>query len=214
MASFSSVQSSPVLSPIKLGCFVPVLLLNRLTPDLLESVVELDQRSLGGMWSFDAYQREFNSPNSDLLVLSIPSTADSSDSPDSTPVSPLVGIGCLWSILEEAHITVLAIHPDYWHQGFGQSLLYGLLACARQRGLEWATLEVRRSNQRALSLYQKFGFREVGFRKRYYKDTDEDALIFWLSGLHKPEFTDSLGQWEAIVRDRLGQSGWSLSVHL
>ncbi|MCT7997339.1 ribosomal protein S18-alanine N-acetyltransferase [Laspinema olomoucense] len=193
---------------------MPVLLLNRLTPDLLESVVELDQRSLGGMWSFDAYQREFNSPNSDLLVLSIPSPPDSADSPDSPPVSPLVGIGCLWSILEEAHITVLAIHPDYWHQGFGQSLLYGLLACACQRGLEWATLEVRRSNQSALSLYQKFGFREVGCRKRYYKDTDEDALIFWLSGLHKPEFTDSLGQWEVMVRDRLGQSGWSLSVHL
>jgi ribosomal-protein-alanine N-acetyltransferase len=176
--------------------------------------VELDQRSLGGMWSFDAYQREFNSPNSDLLVLSIPSTPDSSDSPVSTPVSPLVGIGCLWSILEEAHITVLAIHPDYWHQGFGQAILYGLLACASVRGLEWATLEVRRSNQSALSLYQKFGFREVGFRKRYYKDTDEDALIFWLSGLHKPEFTDSLGQWEVMVRDRLAQSGWSLSVHL
>nr|WP_242541182.1 ribosomal protein S18-alanine N-acetyltransferase [Phormidium pseudopriestleyi] len=181
---------------------------------MLESVVELDQRSLGGMWSFDAYQREFNSPNSDLLVLSIPATPDSSDSPDSPPISPLVGIGCLWSILEEAHITVLAIHPDYWHQGFGQSLLYGLLTCAQQRGLEWATLEVRRSNQPALSLYQKFGFREVGSRKRYYKDTDEDALIFWRSGLHKPEFTDSLGQWEVIVRDRLSQSGWSLSIHL
>jgi [ribosomal protein S18]-alanine N-acetyltransferase len=176
--------------------------------------VELDQRSLGGMWSFDAYEREFNSPNSDLLVLSIPSPPSSDPSPDAALSSPLVGIGCLWSILEEAHITVLAIHPDYWHQGFGQSLLYGLLTCAQARGLEWATLEVRRSNQRALSLYQKFGFREVGCRKRYYKDTNEDALIFWRSGLHKPEFTDYLEQLEVQVRDRLSQSGWSLSVHL
>ncbi len=193
---------------------MPVLLLNRLTPDLLESVVELDKRSLGGMWSFDAYQREFNSPNSDLLVLSIAPASDSANSPEFTHPSPLVGIGCLWSILEEAHITVLAIHPDYWHQGFGQSLLYGLLTCARQRGLEWATLEVRRSNQPALSLYQKFGFREAGCRKRYYKDTDEDALIFWRSGLHKPEFTESLGQWEVMVRDRLNHSEWSLFIHL
>lgn len=200
--------------------FVTVLELTRLTEDRLEAVVELDRRSLGGMWSLDAYQRELNSPNSDLLILSISATGDRSDtsqmlSPsDLSPVSRIVGVGCLWAILEEAHITLLAIHPDSWGQGFGQALLYGLLSCAWQRGLEWATLEVRLSNDPALSLYKKFGFREVGVRRRYYQDTGEDARVLWRSGLQKPEFEECLPVWDCLVRDRLAASDWSLSISL
>jgi ribosomal-protein-alanine N-acetyltransferase len=188
--------------------------LQRLTPDAIDAVVELDRRSLGGMWSLDAYQRELDSPNSDLLVLSLPASPASSSGSVSSPPSPLVGLGCLWAILEEAHITLLAIHPDYWGQGFGQTLLYGLLECACQRHLEWATLEVRRSNHAALALYHKFGFQEVGLRPKYYKETGEDALVLWRSGLHRPEFQDSLTLWNSQVRDRLADSGWSVSIYL
>ncbi|MDB9511336.1 ribosomal protein S18-alanine N-acetyltransferase, partial [Kamptonema animale CS-326] len=115
----------------------------------------------------------------------------------------LIGIGCLWSILEEAHITILAIHPDYQGQGFGQALLYALLKSAHQQKLEWATLEVRSSNLVAISLYQKFGFQEAGRRRGYYQDSGEDALILWRGSLQKPEFKQDLARWEHEIRDRV-----------
>jgi ribosomal protein S18 acetylase RimI-like enzyme len=74
-------------------------------------------------------------------------------------------LACFWAILEEAHITLLAIYPDYQRQGLGKLLLYKLLEKAVQRQLERATLEVRVSNQSAIALYEHFGFRVAGERK-------------------------------------------------
>ncbi|NJO39321.1 MAG: ribosomal protein S18-alanine N-acetyltransferase [Cyanobacteria bacterium CRU_2_1] len=170
-----------------------------LTAEMLSAAVELDQLCLGGLWTLDGYRRELESPNSDLIVLQ----ADSS--------SELLGLGCVWAILDEAHITVLAVHPNYRQQGFGQALLCSLLTLAWQRGLEWATLEVKVSNQIAISLYRKFDFQEVGRRRRYYQDTGEDALILWRKGLQHQEFPRTLQTWKRQIDDRLYQSGWHLS---
>jgi [ribosomal protein S18]-alanine N-acetyltransferase len=115
----------------------------------------------------------------------------------------LIGLGCLWAILEEAHITILAIHPRFQNQGLGQALLWALLNCANQRQLERATLEVRSSNLAAVYLYKKFGFKEAGRRKRYYEDTGEDALVMWRSGLEKPEFQQYLVVEKQKICDRL-----------
>ena len=103
----------------------------------------------------------------------------------------LLGIGCLWAILEEAHITTLAIEPAQQGKKLGQLLLTELLLQAYHRGLERATLEVRGSNERALKLYQKFGFTEAGIRKRYYSD-GENARILWRSRLQHPAALESL----------------------
>lgn len=138
----------------------------------------------------DAYQRELDSPNSDLLGLFSP-----------VCVIKVLGIGCFWSILDEAHITLLAVHPQYQRQGFGQALLYSVLKTACDRGLERATLEVRASNSAAISLYQKFGFKTAGRRRRYYKDNDEDALILWLPDLQQPQFQQTLDNWYIIIND-------------
>lgn len=100
----------------------------------------------------------------------------------------LLGTGCLWAILEEAHITTLIIDPGVQGKKLGQLLLSELLLMAQQRGLTRATLEVRASNQRALGLYQKFGFKEAGQRKRYYSD-GENARILWRSGLQDADFS-------------------------
>lgn len=175
------------------------LQLKPLTAQLLPEVLKLDQCCLGGLWTLEGYQRELASPNSDLLVFT-----DATDA--------LVGLGCLWAILEEAHITILAIQPIYRQQGLGQALLYALLVAAQQRQLERATLEVRVSNQSALALYRKFGFQDVGLRRRYYQDTGEDALILWRNGLARPEFQQTLLDWQQQVSDRLHQTGWHLSL--
>ncbi|MEB3336839.1 MAG: ribosomal protein S18-alanine N-acetyltransferase [Leptolyngbyaceae bacterium] len=167
-----------------------------MTVDLLPAVLDLDQLCLGGLWTLEGYQRELASPNSDLLVLSSPEA--------------LIGLGCLWAILEEAHITILGIRPDYQGQGLGQALFLALLVSAQKRGLERATLEVRASNQAALALYQKFGLREAGRRRHYYPDTGEDALILWRSGLQAPQFEQALETWHQQIYGRLQAAGWCL----
>ncbi|MDB9496927.1 ribosomal protein S18-alanine N-acetyltransferase [Spirulina major CS-329] len=177
-----------------------------LTPAQLNAVVELDRHCLGGMWSLDGYQRELESPNSELLVIT----------PERGAIAPrpLLGLGCFWAILEEAHITLLMIHPDYQGQGLGQWLLGVLLAQAVARGLERATLEVREGNRSAIALYQKFGFQAIGRRPGYYGATGEDALIFWLNGLHQPGFTLELSAWHYQHQHRLAQQGWQVDSPL
>jgi [ribosomal protein S18]-alanine N-acetyltransferase len=187
---------------------VNFLELNFLTAALLPEAVALDQRCLGGLWTLDGYQRELDSSHSDLLVLQpFVSHLDGS-----TEQLPLAGIGCLWAILEEAHITVLGIDPAYQGQGLGQVMLHTLLLCAYRRGLEWATLEVRESNQIAIALYQKFGFQEIGRRRKYYPDNKEDALILWRKGLQQPEFLTALKGWQQQIAERLARSHWQWPV--
>ena len=101
----------------------------------------------------------------------------------------------------------MAIAPDHRRQGFGRGVLLQLLASARQRGLERATLEVRASNHTALALYESLGFRTAGRRRRYYSD-GEDALILWQRGLQTPDMGTTLHQWQQTHRDRLTPLGW------
>ncbi len=183
---------------------MPSLQVQALTSKDLTAVLDLDRRCLGGLWNLDGYQREIDSPNSDLLVLQR-ETFD----PHRAPA--LLAIGCSWTILEEAHITLLAVDWDYQRQGLGQAMLYCLLKAAHDRGLERATLEVRVSNQAAIALYEKFGFQTAGRRKRYYAETGEDALVLWRGGLHHPHFPQTLITWQQAARDRLGRSGWQFN---
>jgi [ribosomal protein S18]-alanine N-acetyltransferase len=207
---------------------VTFLELHPLTAQHLDAAVALDQLCFGGLWTRSGYERELESPCSQMLVLEAKCASKASNLPNQSaatltpnqsinlpitlpPETFLFGLGCFWSILEEAHITILAVHPDYRHQGFGQLLLYALLRDAKRRQLEWATLEVKPSNQAALSLYHKFGFSEAGRRRRYYKDTGEDALILWRSGLQSPEFEETLTNCYQQVEPSLAKLGWQLS---
>lgn len=172
----------------------------------ISRVVELDQICFGGLWTAEGYGRELDSPNSDLLVLLSSQKSSETPSISSDMVCnnlSIVGIGCLWAILEEAHITILGIHPSYQRRGLGQLLLYALMRSAGNRGLERATLEVAASNTAALSLYHKFGFEQVGRRRGYYQQTGEDALIFWRGHLHDPEFELTLAEWYRQVINQL-----------
>ena len=117
----------------------------------------------------------------------------------------LLGIGCLWAILEEAHITTLAIEPTRQRQKLGQLLLSELLLCGYRRGLTRATLEVRVSNEKAMGLYQGFGFKEAGQRRRYYSD-GENARVLWRSGLQTESFVTQIEQKRAAAITQLTQS--------
>lgn len=199
----------------------------------LPAVLSLDQRCLGGLWTYSGYQKELDSDCSDLLILVSAPTPERlkqrlllgqkvseqalpdqlaakvpvgvsapKEIPEEIPEEAsaaegsvaLLGIGCLWAILDEAHITTLAIEPTCQGQKLGQLLLSDLLLCGRQRKLTRATLEVRVSNDRALKLYHKFGFQEAGERKRYYSD-GENARILWKSGLAREGYLEQIARY-------------------
>ena len=91
----------------------------------------------------------------------------------------VVGYGGMWIMIDEAHITNIAIHPEFRGIGLGNLIMEDLLNVARNNGARSMTLEVRTGNITALNLYKKFGFLEVARRKGYYQDTGEDAIIKW-----------------------------------
>jgi len=178
------------------------LTLQPLTDALLPEALNLDQQCFGGLWTDEGYRREMASPNSELLIFLAESEA--AEAPN------VVALGCYWAILEEAHITIVAVDPTHRRGGLGQAMVWVLLNSAHRRGLERATLEVRVSNESAIALYSKFGFQVAGQRKRYYQDNGEDALILWRGGLHKPEYQHELAnQWEQ-TRDRLITKNWHI----
>jgi len=112
--------------------------------------------------------------------------------PAATALSPdlssIIGFAGLWLMVDEAHITTIAMHPDYRRMGLGEFLLMSLIDISYDIGAKWVTLEVRVTNYTAQNLYRKYGFREAGLRHRYYSDNQEDALIMWTDEINSPAF--------------------------
>lgn len=95
----------------------------------------------------------------------------------------IVGYAGLWMSLDEAHITTFAVLPDHRRRRIGERMLVAIFDKSASLGAEWLTLEVRASNMPAQRLYQKYGFRPAGIRRRYYSDNNEDAIIMWTERL-------------------------------
>lgn len=110
----------------------------------------------------------------------------------------IVGFAGAWIVLDEAHITNIAVAKARRGQGVGKALTRGLLQYAANLGVVYATLEVRRSNGVAQGLYKGLGFVYVGLRKRYYEDNGEDAFIFCCD--HMPAADPDFEE-EETVRD-------------
>ena len=104
----------------------------------------------------------------------------------------VAGYGGMWLMVDEAHITTFAVHPAWRRQRIGERLLLAFLDLAIDRGAHEATLEVRLSNLRARKLYEKYGFRPVGLRPRYYSDDHEDALIMTTTPLTEPAIRERI----------------------
>jgi [ribosomal protein S18]-alanine N-acetyltransferase len=162
----------------------------------LPQIQAIDRACLNGFWSLAAYAEEIARPNSHLLAI--------------MSGGAVLGFGCLWTVKEEAHITMLAVRPEYQRQGLGRYLVWGLLSIACTQGLEWATLEVRVSNQGAIALYQGFDFEIIGKRPKYYPVTEEDALVLWRKGLHLPEFPSTLAVWHRDIERAIALNNWEI----
>ena len=133
-------------------------------------VMPIELASFPAPWPASAYRYELRQNDlSSYLVLREVRGAS---------VEPrVVAYGGFWLILDEAHISTLAVDPAYRGRGLGEWMLVVLIETAMLRGAGELTLEVRVGNQVAQQLYSKYGFRQVGLRKAYYRDNGEDALI-------------------------------------
>ncbi len=173
--------------------------------DDLEQVMLLEQVSFAAPWPESAYRYELTQNDlASYLVVSpdVRSVAWRQRShADLRP--PILAYGGLWLLVDEAHISTIASHPDWRGHGLGELLLVGLLDVAVMRQAVEATLEVRVSNLVAQNLYRKYHFDLVGRRKGYYHDNDEDALIMTTPPLQDADWQLEFAALKAALHRRL-----------
>lgn len=105
-------------------------------------------------------------------------------------LASIVGFAGIWLMIDDAHITTIATHPDYRGRHVGELLLASLIDIGYTIGANRVTLEVRVSNTVAQNLYRKYGFHDVGLRRRYYSDNNEDARLMSTAEIRTPEYRD------------------------
>ena len=178
----------------------------------ITAVMEIEHDSFPTPWSARAYrhelldndlsryfvvrQRRMESPRLDLL-----SRIRYSLGAGTRP--PILGYGGFWMMAGEAHISTIAVQPDWRRLGIGELLLVAMLDRATELEADMATLEVRVSNVTAQNLYRKYGFRQVGLRRRYYRDSDEDALIMSTERLTSASFQSHFQQLKQVLWEKL-----------
>jgi ribosomal-protein-alanine N-acetyltransferase len=113
----------------------------------------------------------------------------------------VVAYAGVWLMVDEAHITTFAVHPSWRRRRIGERLLLTVLDLSLDRGAREATLEVRLSNLPARRLYEKYGFRPVGLRPRYYTDNGEDALIMTTEPLASAAMRERLARLRAELEE-------------
>ncbi len=195
--------------------------LQRMREEDIPRVQEIERLSFTMPWSANTYRRELNTPEtSRYLVARSSPTLPPDETPEPQPRRsgllrallptvftkpsppspyPIVGYGGLWLMVDEAHITTLAVMPSLRGQGIGELLLNGLIDQAIELQATRLTLEVRISNESAQRLYLKYGFEPSGTRPRYYTDNGEDALIMWTGPINEAAYVERLEE----LRERL-----------
>jgi len=131
-----------------------------------EGILAIEKVSFPSPWTSNAFQEELRRSFSRLWIL-----LDKAD---------VLGYVCFWFMVGELHLMNIAVHPERRGEGFGRLLLDKMIAVGISDGADRALLEVRPSNAPARNLYRKAGFREIGRRTKYYRDTGEDAILMVL----------------------------------
>lgn len=135
--------------------------------DDLEQLMEVEHASFTTPWTKEAFFHELVHNDFAYYVVAVKDER-------------IVGYCGVWIIMDEAHITNVAVHPKVRGRRIGEMLMRQVISLSMAYGATRMTLEVRVSNQVAQGLYKKLGFKETGIRKGYYTDNHEDALIMWV----------------------------------
>lgn len=164
---------------------MPDFIIRRMTLADVDAVYAIERATFPRPWSREDFSREMTSNACARYLVA-------------EWAGEILGYAGAWIVLDEAHITNIAVARARRGQGVGKALTRGLLQYAANLGVVYATLEVRRSNGVAQGLYKGLGFVYVGLRKRYYEDNGEDAFIFCCD--HMPAADPDFEE-EETVRD-------------
>jgi ribosomal-protein-alanine N-acetyltransferase len=132
----------------------------------LDQIFEIEKTCFVTPWSYEALQKELR--ENDIAVYLVALKDDE-----------VVGYAGMWHVVNEGHITNIAVKQDYRRMGIGSKIVGKFIDYAYKHNMMGLTLEVRISNTAAQRMYTKLGFKPEGFRKKYYDDTKEDAVIMW-----------------------------------
>ncbi len=196
----------------------------------VDEVVQIERQSFSLAWPSSAYRREIreNRMASYIVVERVDPARRPAQLPaggdDSGPFrrilrslfgvgesklpaenGTIVGYAGMWLMVDEAHITTIAVRPEYRGRGLGELLLMGLFEKALEFNARWLTLEVRVSNTVAQNLYRKYTFHAEGIRKGYYSDNNEDAVIMWSDDIRLPEFREKFRALKEALQRRLAE---------
>ncbi len=146
------------------------IIVRPMTVEDLDGVMSVEFDSFLTPWSRSAFEEELTQ---NRLARYIVAEEDGN----------IVGYAGTWLVINEAHVTNVAVSGQHRREGIGRFLMEKLMELARDSGMDSMTLEVRVTNDAARHLYQQMGFVEAGIRKNYYSETKEDALILWCEKL-------------------------------
>lgn len=133
----------------------------------LDQVEEVEKKSFTSLWTKSLYRRELlENSFASYFVIEID--------------QKVIGFCGLWLVIDEAQVTNIAVDPSYRGHGYGSLLFQYMIKHAMEKGATNLSLEVRKSNNQAQSLYRKFGLEKAGVRKNYYTDNNEDAIVMWV----------------------------------
>lgn len=142
------------------------LILRKGVPGDVDQMEMLEQQCFAAPWSRESLLHELaENPLALYVVAEVEGC-----------VAGYVGV---WTIVDEGHITNVAVSPDFRRRHIGMALIDTMIDVTEKQGVKSYTLEVRASNEPAIGLYKKFGFVSEGLRKGYYEDNGEDAIIMW-----------------------------------
>lgn len=140
----------------------------KMTVEDIDAVYEIEHASFSLPWTKEAFFYEMMDNQHAYYVL-----AETEDG--------IVGFCGLWIIMDECHVTNIAIRPDQRGKKMGEKLMRAAIETAKDNGAKAMTLEARVSNTPARNLYEKLGFKNGGIRKSYYSDNFEDAIVMWVN---------------------------------
>jgi ribosomal-protein-alanine N-acetyltransferase len=191
----------------------------------IPQVLEVDRESYTLPWPASAYRREIlHNRNAHYVVLRQIRAGELREGLESEPEEKsrlfpflpwprriegpprpgrIIGYAGMWLVIDEAHITTIAVREAVRGQGLGELLLTSLIEAAAEMGADRMTLEVRVTNEAAQRLYEKYGFKREGVRARYYSDNNEDAYIMTVSGIRDEPYRSRFDQQLAALRTRL-----------
>jgi len=150
--------------------------ISQMVAEDIENVVQIEAEAYGEHhWSKSSFYDELQNNLARYYVAK-------------TSGGELIGYAGTWHIIDEGHITTIAVKKSYHRQHIGEAIIIKILEDCYSAGIKYLTLEVRVSNTPAINLYTKYGFSSLGTRKGYYQDNNEDALIMWTENIFYDKF--------------------------